>query len=83
MQKEYYIFGGIYIFVVFGLIASLLYLYNYTKVQYIWCFGIFAVLELLLLCMVLYDIKTFSRVFIMMKKLHNFEYKRNKNIMLG
>ena len=60
MQKEYYIFGGIYIFVVFGLIASLLYLYSYTKVQYIWCFGIFAVHELLFLCMVLYDIAALS-----------------------
>jgi len=83
MQRNYYRFGSIYIFLVFGCISVLQYIYNYTNVKYVWCFGVSIALLSLLSILVLADMWYFVRVYFLMKQYHDYEFKRNKNILIS
>lgn len=83
MQRNYYRFGSIYISLVFVCISVLQYIYNYSNVKYIWCFGVFIALLSLLSILVLADMWYFVRVYFLMKQYHDYEFKRNKNILIS
>ena len=51
--------------------------------EYKYCFVVFIGLLVLLLGLVVFDIYYFVRVYSLMKNYHDYEFKRNKNVLIS